>query len=49
MKELMNYLNKNTFPGSYISLIVEDPANKLYEQFGFSYTYPSSHGMYKIY
>ena len=49
MKELMNYLDKNTYPGSYVSLIADDPANKLYEQFGFKYTYPISHGMFKMY
>lgn len=49
MKEIMNYLDQNTYPGSYVSLIADDPANKLYEQFGFRYTYPRSYGMYKMY
>lgn len=49
MKELMGYLEENTYPGSYVSLIADDPANKLYEQFGFAYTYPDSHGMYRKY
>jgi len=49
MKELMSYLEQNTYPGSYVSLLADDPANKLYEQFGFSYTYPDSHGMYRKY
>lgn len=49
MKELVNYLDENTYPGSYVSLIADDPANKLYEQFGFRYTYPRSYGMYKMY
>ncbi|MBT2216689.1 GNAT family N-acetyltransferase [Virgibacillus dakarensis] len=49
MKELINYLDKNTYPGSYVSLIADDPANKFYEQFGFKYTYPRSHGMYRMY
>ncbi|WP_339226071.1 GNAT family N-acetyltransferase [Oceanobacillus sp. FSL K6-2867] len=49
MKELINYLDKNTYPGSYVSLIADDPANKLYEQFGFSYSFPQSHGMYRMY
>ena len=49
MKEIMNYLDKNTYSGSYVSLIADDPANKLYEQFGFRYTYPRSYGMYKMY
>lgn len=49
MGELMNYLDQNTYPGSYVSLIADDPANKLYEQFGFRYTYPNSHGMGRMY
>ncbi|SFB07697.1 Acetyltransferase (GNAT) domain-containing protein [Lentibacillus halodurans] len=48
MKELMNYLDKNTYSGFYVSLIA-DAANKIYEQFGFKYTYPRSHGMYRMY
>ncbi|UZD14843.1 GNAT family N-acetyltransferase [Virgibacillus natechei] len=49
MKEIMNYLDQNTYPGSYVSLIADDPANKLYEQFEFRYTYPGSHGMCRMY
>jgi ribosomal protein S18 acetylase RimI-like enzyme len=49
MKELMAYLENHTYEGSYVSLIADDPANKLYEQFGFDYTYPISHGMYRKY
>lgn len=49
MKKLMEYLDQNTYSGSYVSLIAEDPANKLYEQFGFTYTYPKSHGMHRRY
>ncbi|WP_066306738.1 GNAT family N-acetyltransferase [Bacillus sp. FJAT-29814] len=49
MQEIMDYLDKNTCPGSYVSLIADEPANKLYEKFGFQYTYPKSHGMYKMY
>lgn len=49
MKEIMSYLDENTYPGSYVSLIADDPANKLYEQFGFKYTYPRSHGMSRMY
>ena len=49
MKELMNYLNEHTYEGSYVSLIADNPANKLYEQYGFAYTYPESHGMYRKY
>lgn len=49
MKELMAYLDKHTYEGSYVSLIADAPADKLYEQFGFSYTYPRSQGMYRKY
>ncbi|AXF56436.1 GNAT family N-acetyltransferase [Salicibibacter kimchii] len=49
MKKLMNFLDENTYPGSYVSLIADGSANKLYEQFGFSYTYPRSQGMFKKY
>ncbi|WP_099156722.1 GNAT family N-acetyltransferase [Virgibacillus ndiopensis] len=49
MKELMKYLDEHTYSGSYVSLIADDPANKLYEQFGFRYTYPRSHGMCRMY
>ncbi|MFD1172331.1 GNAT family N-acetyltransferase [Oceanobacillus picturae] len=49
MRELMSYLDNHTYSGSYVSLIADDPANKLYEQFGFRYTYPASHGMYRKY
>jgi ribosomal protein S18 acetylase RimI-like enzyme len=49
MKELMAYLDQHTYEGSYVSLIADAPADKLYEQFGFSYTYPKSHGMYRKY
>lgn len=49
MGELMEYLDKHTYDGSYVSLIADAPANKLYEQFGFDYTYPNSYGMYRKY
>jgi GNAT superfamily N-acetyltransferase len=49
MKEIMNYLDNHSFPGSYVSLIADVPADKLYEQFGFKYTYPRSLGMCKMY
>lgn len=49
MRELMEYLKRNTYEGSYVSLIADAPANKLYEQFGFAYTYPNSYGMYRKY
>jgi ribosomal protein S18 acetylase RimI-like enzyme len=49
MSEIMNYLEKSVPKGGYVSLIADDPANKLYEQFGFKYTYPRSYGMYIYY
>lgn len=49
MSELMNYLDEHTYEGSYVSLIADDPANKLYEQYGFAYAYPKSHGMFRKY
>ncbi|WP_319592823.1 GNAT family N-acetyltransferase [Salicibibacter halophilus] len=49
MKDLMDFLDKNTYSGSYVSLIADGGADKLYEQFGFSYTYPRSQGMFKRY
>jgi|SRR5699024_8166843 len=49
MKELTNYLQRNAYPNSYVSLIADVPANHLYEQFGFQYTSPKANGMYKIY
>ncbi|CAM3960617.1 GNAT family N-acetyltransferase [Mesobacillus zeae] len=49
MQQLMDYLERNTLPGAYVSLIADNPANRLYEKFGFKYTMPQSHGMYKKY
>ncbi|MBB6448218.1 ribosomal protein S18 acetylase RimI-like enzyme [Geomicrobium halophilum] len=49
MGELMNFLDQNTYPGSYVSLIADGAADKLYEQFGFNYTYPRSQGMFRKY
>ncbi len=49
MKEIMNYLDSHTYKGSYVSLIADIPADKLYEQFGFQYTAPNSVGMYRMY
>lgn len=49
LKELMEYLDQHTYEGSYVSLIADAPANKLYEQFGFDYTFPDSYGMYRKY
>ncbi|MBT2643526.1 GNAT family N-acetyltransferase [Bacillus sp. ISL-41] len=49
MRKLIKYLDKHTYEGSYVSLIADAPANKLYEHFGFDYTFPNSFGMYRKY
>jgi ribosomal protein S18 acetylase RimI-like enzyme len=49
MEELCTYLEQHTYEGSYVSLIADSPANKLYKKFGFDYTYPASLGMYRKY
>ncbi|WP_272029851.1 GNAT family N-acetyltransferase [Oceanobacillus kimchii] len=49
MEHIMNFLEKHTYPDSYVSLIADGSADKLYKQFGFSYTYPKSRGMYRKY
>lgn len=49
MQEIMNYLDNHTYKGSYVSLIADIPADKLYEQFGFRYTTPNSVGMARMY
>ncbi|WP_291561225.1 MULTISPECIES: GNAT family N-acetyltransferase [unclassified Clostridium] len=49
MREIMNYLETSVPKGGYVSLIADDPANNLYEKFGFKYTYPRSYGMYIYY
>ncbi|MFT9597449.1 GNAT family N-acetyltransferase [Mesobacillus sp.] len=49
LRDLMQYLDKHTYEGSYVSLIADAPANKLYEQFGFDYTFPHSYGMFRKY
>lgn len=49
MERITNYLEENAYPGSYVSLIADAPADKLYERFGFKYSYPNSYGMYRRY
>ncbi|WP_080873391.1 GNAT family N-acetyltransferase [Oceanobacillus timonensis] len=49
MQEIVNYLDSHTYKGSYVSLIADIPADKLYEKFGFRYTTPNSQGMYRMY
>ncbi|WP_338075631.1 GNAT family N-acetyltransferase [Chengkuizengella sediminis] len=48
MNELTTYLDEHAPDGAYVSLIADEPADKLYEKYGFKYTYPASHGMYKF-
>jgi ribosomal protein S18 acetylase RimI-like enzyme len=47
MNELMQYLEKHAPKSAYVSLIADQPADYLYKQFGFQYTYPKSVGMYR--
>jgi ribosomal protein S18 acetylase RimI-like enzyme len=47
MNELMQYLEKHAPKSAYVSLIADQPADHLYKQFGFQYTYPKSVGMYR--
>lgn len=45
MKEIDEYLEKNTDEYAYVCLIANKPADKLYSQFGFEYVDPKSCGM----
>ena len=49
MSEITKYLDGHAPKNSYVSLIADIPADKLYKQFGFSYTEPESVGMGKRY
>ena len=49
MDHLMKYPGLNTYPGSYVSLIADEPADRLYQEFGFNYSIPTSHAMIRIY
>lgn len=46
MDELINYLKRETPVDAYVSLIADQPADKLYLKYGFRYTAPDSLGMY---
>ncbi|MFD3259901.1 GNAT family N-acetyltransferase [Paenibacillus lentus] len=46
MDELINYLKEETPVDAYVSLIADQPADKLYLKYGFRYTAPDSLGMY---
>ncbi|WLV24889.1 GNAT family N-acetyltransferase [Aciduricibacillus chroicocephali] len=49
VRQIMNYLDKNAYEGTYVSLLADIPADELYKQFGFNYTYPRSCGMVRRY
>lgn len=49
MSEITKYLDENAPKSSYVSLIADIPADKLYKQFGFNYSEPRSVGMAKRY
>ena len=49
MSEINKYLGNNIPKSSYVSLIADVPADKLYEKFGFEYSAPKSVGMAKRY
>lgn len=46
MEEIMSYIESIAEQGSYVILIADYPADKLYEKFGFITTEPRSGGMY---
>ena len=46
MTEIMKYISSVAEDGTYVSLMADYPADKLYEQFGFMTTEPHSCGMY---
>jgi GNAT superfamily N-acetyltransferase len=43
MEHIMDWLSKNAWDGTYISLVADVPA--LYEKFGFQYVSPACEGM----
>ena len=49
MEEIMTYIENVAEKGTYVSLMADYPADKLYEKFGFISTEPYSKGMYKKY
>ena len=48
MAELINWLEENATPNSYISLVADGDAKSLYEKFGFEVTTPYSIGMHRF-
>lgn len=49
LEEIMSYIESVKEKGTYVSLIADYPADKLYEKFGFQTTEPKSGGMYLLY
>lgn len=49
MSEITKYLDNHAPKGSYVSLIADVPADRLYKKFGFDYSAPKSVGMAKRY
>lgn len=49
MSEIDKYLENNAPKSSYVSLIADIPADRLYKKFGFEYSEPKSVGMAKRY
>lgn len=43
---LVSHLERSAPDKTFVSLIADGPADKLYRQFGFDYTYPEGQGMY---
>ncbi|WP_134903084.1 GNAT family N-acetyltransferase [Paenibacillus polymyxa] len=46
MEEIMDYLSREVPAGSFVTLIADKPADRLYAQFGFQLVSPRSEGMY---
>lgn len=46
MSEIMNYLREHVPARGLVSLLADVPADRLYAQFGFTYTSPKSEGMW---
>lgn len=49
MSEITKYLDDHASKDSYVSLIADVPADRLYKKFGFDYSAPKSVGMAKRY
>lgn len=49
MTHVKGYIDSVAESSSYVSLIADYPADKLYQQFGFQSTEPNSGGMYILY